>query len=340
MRSPTLNELPTPPAGKTGWPWTEESQPLPEMQPDGTPWPKISIVTPSYNQGQFIEETIRAVLLQGYPDIEYIIIDGGSQDETLTILTKYEPWLAYWVSEKDKGQADALNKGFGRATGQIFYWINSDDWPEKEVFGRVVQQFLLFQDVDVLYGDMSLTDQTSRVLRFIATTDFKDGEVFVRNRIAQPAVFFRSLLWRQFGPARESLHFIMDYELWLRWLLEGVRFKHFPGSRAFFRLHQASKTTNLRRIEQSEIISLFHELRDNGKLPLQYHPHIAQALNSMCRENYVVQDYEQFLITYNYYRKESSRFDPTLLLMRWLITFGKPFNSILLKIRTRLLFRT
>ncbi len=157
MKCPTIQELPPPPEGKTGWPWTEDSQPLPEMQPDGTPWPKISIVTPSYNQGRFIEETIRAVLLQGYPDIEYTIIDGGSQDETVTILTKYEPWLAYWVSEKDKGQADALNKGFGRATGQIFYWINSDDWPEKEVFGRVVQQFLLFQEVDVLYGDMSLT---------------------------------------------------------------------------------------------------------------------------------------------------------------------------------------
>src|SRR4051794_36526007 len=146
MKSPTLQELPLPPEGKQGWPWTEESQSLPETQPDGSPWPKISIVTPSYNQGHFIEETIRAVLLQGYPDIEFIIIDGGSKDNTVEILKKYAAFIAYWVSEKDNGQANALNKGFARATGQIYYWVNSDDWPEKDVFGSVAQHFHRFPE--------------------------------------------------------------------------------------------------------------------------------------------------------------------------------------------------
>ena len=98
------------------------------MMPNGEAWPRISIVTPSFNQGQFIEETIRSILLQGYPNLEYIIIDGGSTDESVEIIKKYEPWLTYWVSEKDRGQAHAINKGLERCTGEILAYINSDDY--------------------------------------------------------------------------------------------------------------------------------------------------------------------------------------------------------------------
>src|SRR5689334_6100335 len=119
MRCPRLTGLPPPPPGRTDWPWTVETPQLPALRPDGSAWPRISIVTPSYNQGQFIEETIRSVLLQGYPDLEYIVIDGGSSDDSPAIIAKYAPWLTHWVSEPDRGQAHAINKGLVHATGVI-----------------------------------------------------------------------------------------------------------------------------------------------------------------------------------------------------------------------------
>src|ERR1700758_987177 len=119
MRCPTLDELPPPPIDKDGWPWTDDSPQLPDATVDGKPWPLLSVITPAYNQGQFIEETIRSVLLQGYPNLEYIIIDGGSKDGTVEVIRKYERWLSYWVTEPDNGQSHAINKGFRRARGEI-----------------------------------------------------------------------------------------------------------------------------------------------------------------------------------------------------------------------------
>ena len=127
MQCPTLSELPPPPSGKTGWPWTEESRRLPNQMPSGCPWPRISVVTPSFNQGKFIEETIRSVLLQGYPNLEYLMIDGGSTDNSVEIIKKYSPWLTYWVSEPDDGQSDAINRGLKMSSGDFATWINSDD---------------------------------------------------------------------------------------------------------------------------------------------------------------------------------------------------------------------
>ena len=123
-----IEALPPIDVTKQGWPWIEASDSLPDKMPNGSDWPRISIVTPSYNQGKFLEETIRSVFLQGYPNLEYIIIDGGSTDNSIEIIKKYEPWLTYWVSEKDRGQSHAINKGFEHATGEIYGWLNSDDY--------------------------------------------------------------------------------------------------------------------------------------------------------------------------------------------------------------------
>ena len=123
----TLARLPPPPPGRSGWPWTEAPSPLPPRRADGSPWPRISIVTGSHNQGNYLEETLRSVLLQGYPDLEYIVVDGGSGDGSLQIIERYAPFLTHWEEQPDRGQAAALNSGFRRATGEILAFLNSDD---------------------------------------------------------------------------------------------------------------------------------------------------------------------------------------------------------------------
>src|SRR5438477_6018886 len=118
----TIEEFPRSAQGKRGWPWIARAR---EMSASQINWPRISIVTPSFNQAQFLEETIRSVLLQGYPNLEYIVMDGGSTDGSVEIIEKYSPWIDHWVSAKDKGQADAIYRGFERATGEIIGWVNS-----------------------------------------------------------------------------------------------------------------------------------------------------------------------------------------------------------------------
>jgi len=124
MIPPTLADLPPAPTGRSGWPWTEASPSV----PDDGPWPTVSVITPSFNQAPFIEETIRSVLLQSYPALEYLIVDGGSRDGTVEILRRYDPWLR-WISEPDRGQTDAINKGLRLATGDILAYLNADELP-------------------------------------------------------------------------------------------------------------------------------------------------------------------------------------------------------------------
>ncbi len=218
MRSPTLHELPIPPRDKKGWPWTEETPQMPETMPCGQSWPKVSIVTPSYNQGQFIEETIRSVLLQGYPNLEYIVMDGGSSDNSVEIIKKYEKWLTYWVSEPDRGQSHAINKGFEKATGVIYGWLNSDDYFLKDALKNVALAYDAHPDAGGWFGGCFQVDIHDKILLRVYPNrlDAEHLASWGEDAVTQPACFFSSAAWGKCGPLDESLHFAMDVDLWIK----------------------------------------------------------------------------------------------------------------------------
>lgn len=211
----TLADLPAPPPGRAGWPWDEASDAFPATGPDGKEWPKISIITPSYNQAQYIEETIRSILLQGYPDLEYFIIDGGSTDETVEIIRKYEPWLSGWVSEKDSGQSEAINKGFSRCEGEIFSWMCSDDLLSKGALKTVASLFLSKPGTDAVAGACFCQYDDEPGKNIVRKVDWKGWELTPYSAaVWQPSCYFRRSLVRREFLVRTDLHFCMDRELW------------------------------------------------------------------------------------------------------------------------------
>ncbi|MCI0519668.1 MAG: glycosyltransferase, partial [Chloroflexi bacterium] len=204
--------------------------------------PIITVVTPSFNQARFLEATIQSVLAQDYPRLEYIVVDGGSTDGSLEIIQKYADRLAWWVSEPDRGQTQALNKGFARAQGEIFAWLNSDDTYLPGAVSEAVAYLQAHPEAGMVYGDANLVDEQGAVIgRFpAAQTDYprlRRGYV----HIPQQSAFFRGELWRRVGPLDESFYFAMDYDLWVR--LAKVAPLHYH-SRLWgnFRLHSQGKS--------------------------------------------------------------------------------------------------
>lgn len=219
MRCPTLRDLPDPPTPATGWPFTMDGM-APDVEPD---LPRISVVIPSFNQGRYLEEAIRSVLLQGYPDLELIIMDGGSSDETVSILRKYDSWIAHWSSAPDKGQSHAINEGFRRSTGELCAWIGCDDRFLPGALIRAGRYFAERPDCRWLAGSGRLVFpaagragvMASRVESLDALQAFwrfGSSECFV----VQPSCFWRRQLWEAAGGLRPDLHLTMDYDLWLR----------------------------------------------------------------------------------------------------------------------------
>lgn len=222
----------------------EQSSQLPDLMPDGQSWPRVSIVTPSYNQGQFLEETLRSVLLQGYPDLEYILIDGGSSDESVGIIRRYAAWLTYWVSEPDRGQSHAINKGFRKGSGSILAWLNADDLYEPGAVPAATQAFSNHPDAVLLYGDCANIDPEGKVFS-ISRSRAYDRDRLVRfwpNFIPQPTAFFRRSAFAAATGLDVSLHFAMDYDLWIRLGSLGSAI-YLPRTLARFRVHPTSKTS-------------------------------------------------------------------------------------------------
>lgn len=254
-----LGELPDPPKGKSGWPWTEESSRLPNMRPEGNPWPRVSVITPSFNQGQFIEETIRSILLQGYPNLEYFILDGGSTDGSVEIIKKYSPWLSYWASQTDKGQSAAINRGLRLASGGFATWINSDDLLAKNALVEHASRIGFALDT-VYVGNCIYIDETGKVLSLHRgrVHSFEDllGIKTVWNssgHIVQPEVLFPRELALSLGGVNADNHFTMDYELWGRLFLVGAKFQYTDITFGVFREHSQQKTYDSLRITESLI---------------------------------------------------------------------------------------
>ena len=240
-----LAELPPPPRDKKGWPWTEETEP--NIYSKKTDWPKITIVTPSYNQGHFLEETIRSVLLQNYPNLEYIILDAGSNDESVAIIKKYERWLSYWISEKDRGQSHAINKGLSIADGEFWQWINSDDRYFPNVFYKTAE-ILLESGKDTLYGGVyESTDdgntKYSRVSFNVSKSSMiEPNSAFNKDYYYKPEATILSVqLSKEVGGFREDFHNLFDGEFMLRYT-EKCNYIYTDILLMHYRIHEQTKT--------------------------------------------------------------------------------------------------
>jgi glycosyltransferase involved in cell wall biosynthesis len=225
--------FPSPPPGKSGWPWTESCATVPPLRPDGSPWPRISIVTPSYNQGNYLEETIRSVLLQQYPNLEYLILDGGSTDNSVEIIRKYEPWLTFWSSGKDGGQVDAINKGLAQCSGEITSWLNSDDLYQQDALRHAAEAFDPEGTHQIVIGERyNISEDGSFINRqTIGRSPVTLFQILYMGRwpFYQESVFFRRELWKKVGGVADTYHLLFDYDFFLR-CLSHTTAKTLPGT--------------------------------------------------------------------------------------------------------------
>jgi len=226
---------------------------------------KLSIITPSYNQCQFIEQTIESVLNQDYKNFEHIIVDGDSTDDTIEVLKKYKHLI--WSSEKDKGQGNAINKGFAKSTGQIFAWLNSDDYFEQNIFSLVTKYFEDHKDCDFLYGDITYVGKmNNNILQINGEEITFENLLSNPDLIRQPSFFWRKNIFEDNGGLDESLDLVMDYDLFLKFT------KHKkPGyinkNLSYYRYYDETKTKSKRRKQAVEIYKVMK--RHAPKITLQ-----------------------------------------------------------------------
>jgi GT2 family glycosyltransferase len=208
--------------------------------------PLISLVTPSYNQGHFIERTICSVLDQDYPNLEYFIQDGGSKDETVEVLKRYEHRLTGWVSEQDDGQSQAINRGFTRTSGEIMGWLNSDDLLLPGSLARVADFFQRHPEVDVVYGDRLLIDENDMEIGRWILPKHDSAVLSWADYIPQETLFWRRSIWHKVGGAiDESFRFAMDWDLIVRFRNTGAQIVHIPAFLGAFRVHAEQKTSSI-----------------------------------------------------------------------------------------------
>jgi glycosyltransferase involved in cell wall biosynthesis len=245
MRCPQLTELPAPPPGKTGWPWTEESLTPERFHTATESWPRITVVTPSYNQAAFLEETIRSVLLQGYPNLEYIVMDGGSADTSADILARYGKHLAHWTSARDGGASDAIAKGFERATGSLLAWLNSDDLYLPGTLHHLLEG-LRNAAADVVYGDTYWIDKDSSILVERRQTPIsRVAYLYGGSDLQQPSMMWTSDVYRRAGGMDSAFRCAFDMDLFARFASKKAKFAHVRRFVACARLQDTQKSVVL-----------------------------------------------------------------------------------------------
>ncbi|CAN5337749.1 glycosyltransferase family 2 protein [soil metagenome] len=208
-------------------------------------YPKISIITPSFNQGQYIEQTIQSVINQNYPNLEYIIIDGGSTDNSVEVIKKYKSQITIWVSEKDKGQAHAINKGLSYCTGEFFNWINSDDYLVDGALSKVAVAFER-SGADLIAGEVNDFDEKGMVKKV------KNKKLDINEYLAkdieliyhQPGVWLRMDIMKKIGPFKENMHYCFDQDYMMRYLLNHQNVCYIDDVLAYFRIHENSKSVS------------------------------------------------------------------------------------------------
>jgi len=211
-------------------------------------YPKISIVTPSYNQAQFLEKTILSVLNQNYPNLEYIIIDGSSTDGSVEIIKKYEKYLAYWVSEKDKGQTQAINKGFQKSTGEIIAWLNSDDTYLPETFYNVAESFKQNPEADLIFGNIYFINEHDKKIGELRFTDFDfDTLIYEGGNLHQTGTFWTRKIYEEVGGLDADYKFCMDYDFFCR-VANAGKLYHIRDFLANFRIHANAKSSTINHI--------------------------------------------------------------------------------------------
>ncbi len=206
----------------------------------GRELPLVSIITPSFNQARFLEETIRSVLEQDYPRLEYLIVDGGSTDGSVEIIRRYADRLAWWVSEPDSGQAEAINKGLARARGEVVAWLNSDDFYLPGAIRGAVEALQRHPQAAFVYGDMLAVDEAGRTINVLRYPQWRLEDLLAFHIIGQPAVFIRRAALEAVGGLDPSYHYLLDHHLWLRLALQG-EIRHVDALWAAARYHAGAK---------------------------------------------------------------------------------------------------
>jgi GT2 family glycosyltransferase len=296
---PFIHELPAPPEGRHGWPWTPTAVAPNRPPSSGGEWPRVTIVTPSYNQGRFLEGAIRSVLLQGYPNLEYIVMDGGSTDESVAVIRRYAPWLSHWVSAPDGGQSAALRTAFERASGSVLAWVNSDDSLMPNALHTVAALRANHPDCVAWIGACQELDDHDRPLRLRLPRVAPDaiGDWSGASSFYQPSCLFDAEAYRRAGGLKDRYSNCMDIDLWVR-LAEQGPFATTSAVLSAARLYADAKTFRDASRRECELIAINMEhgavktacnrlerlMAQGGVKPLRAQPFADVADRVRCRD--------------------------------------------------------